>query len=310
MGQHRLAADGGGSDNAVVDPSTVISASLVADGLTFLEGPRWHDGALWVSDFYNGMVLSFPDGCAPPQVIAHVPAQPSGLGWNPDGDLLVVSMLDRRILRQTGGRLVPFADAGALVVAPLNDMYVDPAGWCLVGNLGHASGDEASFGPTPLLRVSAHGQVTVAAQDLNFPNGIVRRPDGIVLVAETFAGRITAFDCDDDGRLSRRRRFVDWGPETEIFDIARATAELPLAPDGMAVDRTGAVWVAGATGHGALRLDQHGRPAGFVDTGHYSAYAVALDERDQRLFLCCAPPLGTVDVAATRSGVLMVAQLI
>src|SRR5438093_6565704 len=105
----------------------VVSARVVADGFNSLEGPRWRDGRLWVSDMHGDRVVAVtPDGIVEP--IVDVPTQPSGLGWLPDGRLLVVSMTDRRLLRLEGGRLVVHADLSGLATFHCNDMVVDADG--------------------------------------------------------------------------------------------------------------------------------------------------------------------------------------
>src|SRR4051812_34228323 len=109
----------------------------VVDDLRFPEGPRWHDGALWFSDMHALRVLRVDPADGATTVVAEVPQQPSGLGWDADGRLLVVSMLDRRLLRQDeSGALVEVADLSSYTEAPCNDMVVDRAGRAYIGNFG------------------------------------------------------------------------------------------------------------------------------------------------------------------------------
>src|SRR5947199_8458790 len=105
----------------------ITDLRVVADGFHFLEGPRWRDGRLWVSDMHGERVVTVtPDGVVEP--IVEVPTQPSGLGWLPDSRLLVVSMTDRQLLRLEGGRLVGHADLSAPATCPCHDTAVNAAG--------------------------------------------------------------------------------------------------------------------------------------------------------------------------------------
>src|SRR5512140_3049247 len=145
-------------------------------GLAFPESPRWHDGALWFSDFYTRRVSrATPDGRV--EAVVEVPGQPSGLGWLPDGRLLVVSMNDRRLLRLDGVGLTEVADLSGLVSAPCNDMLVDGQGRAYIGNFGFDLQARSSFAPTTLIMVMPDGAARVVAQDMYFPNGAVLTPD-------------------------------------------------------------------------------------------------------------------------------------
>ena len=178
---------------------------VLVDGLTFPEGPRWHGGRLWFSDFYSHRVLA-ADRTGRLETIVEVPQRPSGLGWTRDGKLLVVSMLDRRLLRLDGGRLAVVADLSALATGPCNDMVVDGHGRAWVGNFGFDRHRGEAQRTTCIVRVDPDGKATKAADDLLFPNGTVITPDGkTLIVGETFAHRLTAFDVAADGTLSKRR---------------------------------------------------------------------------------------------------------
>src|SRR5215467_3400619 len=208
-------------------------------GLAFAEGPRWRDGKLWFSDFYTFRVLTLGlDGKS--ETVVEVPQRPSGLGWTQEGELLVVSMLDRSLNRVRGGRLELVADLSALATGPCNDMVVDAKGRAYVGNFGYDRHRGEAPRTTCIVRVDPDGLVTRAADDLNFPNGTVITPDGkTLIVGETFAHRLTAFDVAPDGTLTNRRLF----------------AELPgVWPDGICLDAEGAIWVTDASGaHGVIR---------------------------------------------------------
>jgi sugar lactone lactonase YvrE len=153
--------------------------TTVADGFHFLEAPRWRDGRLWFSDFYSYQVLSIREDGSDRRVEAEVPGQPAGLGWLPDGRLLVVSMRDRRLLRrEPDGSLAVHGDLGGYATGHTNDMVVDTQGRAYVGNFGFdlMAGDPLE--PTALHRVDPDGTVTPVAEDLWFPNGCVITGEG------------------------------------------------------------------------------------------------------------------------------------
>jgi sugar lactone lactonase YvrE len=277
-------------------------AALLADGFMFPEGPRWRDGRLYVSDFFARCVVALaPDGTR--ETVCELDDQPSGLGFAPDGDLLVVAMRGRRLLRLHDGELHEVAQLGALAPGLANDMFVDADGGAYVGNFGSDVDAGEPIRPTTLARVDPDGTVREAARDLVFPNGCGLLPDGrTLLVAETFAFRIAAFDRAPDGTLSNRRVWADFGPgpQTEISAVLSAGA---IAPDGICIDAEGAVWAADAIGTGVVRVREGGAPVERVDTGALAVYAACLGGDDGRtLHLCCAPPLGTSDPSATTLG--------
>jgi sugar lactone lactonase YvrE len=243
-------------------------------GLGFAEGPRWHEGKLWFSDFHLRLVRHV-DAAGNVTLVTHVPGRPSGLGFLPDGRLLVVSMDDRRLLRLEHGALREHADLSRYTRHPCNDMVVDRAGNAFIGHMGF---DLLARPPQPkpaeLLCVRADGESHVAASDLSFPNGPAITADGrTLIVAETFAGRLSAFNLGPDGTLSARRVF----------------AELPgRAPDGICLDAEGAVWVADARGKACVRVREGGEISDVIHTER-GCYACALGGSDGRtLFLCTA----------------------
>lgn len=234
---------------------------VLLDELTFPEGPRWREGKLWFSDFYTHRVLSVDlDGRA--ETMVEVPQRPSGLGWTRSAELLVVSMLDRRVLRFDGKRLHLLADLSALATGPCNDMVVDTEGRAYVGNFGYDRHAGEAERTTCIARIDPDGRVVRAAEDLAFPNGMVLSPDGkTLIVAETFAHRLTAFDVAADGALARRRVF----------------AETPgCFPDGICLDAEGAVWVADARGDRVQRFLEGGRIAQSIATPGRQSYACML----------------------------------
>lgn len=235
-------------------------------GLTFPEAPRWHRDKLWFSDFYSHRVMTVGlDGRA--QTVVQVPQQPSGLGWTPAGELLIVSMLNRRLLRFDGKQLHQVADLSALATGPCNDMVVDAAGRAYVGNFGYDRHQGEAERSACLARIDADGSVVRAADDLKFPNGMVITSDGnTLIVGETFAGRLTAFDIGADGALSNRRIF----------------AAIPGShPDGICLDAEGAVWVSNPRGDHLVRVFEGGRIAQTVATGARGSYACMLGGPDR-----------------------------
>lgn len=248
------------------------------DGLTFPEGPRWHEGRLWFSDFYNYRVMALGlDGKA--EVMATVPACPSGLGWMPDGSLLVVSMNDKCLLRQVNGRLVKHADLSAIAGGPCNDMVVDAQGRAYVGNFGYERFKGEDPRPAVLARVDPDGRVSVAATDMLFPNGAVITPDGKrLIIGETMGNRLTAFDIAPDGGLSNRRIFA---------------AHETLVPDGICLDAEGAVWVADPRTNRVVRVREGGAEVATIALPGRNAYACMLGGDDRKtLFICSAPGSG------------------
>jgi sugar lactone lactonase YvrE len=283
------------------------TAETVATGYTLLEGPRWRDGSLWVSDFFTHRVLRFTPagGALEVQTVCVVDGQPSGLGFMPDGELRISSMLDRKLLGWDGRRLDVVADLSDYVTGPANDLAIDSAGRAFVGNFGLNPARSREALPTSLLRVDPDGTVSVAAQDVVFPNGIViDEHEGRLYAAETYRSRITVWDLEE-GVLSNRRVWAQFSEDPLSYDIPLTTVSLNLLPDGIAQDAEGHLWVADAKGHGATRVAPDGTIVEFVETG-LSTYAVALGGEDGRdLYICCAPPAESFDPSRSERSVLM-----
>lgn len=219
------------------------TTTLISD-LCFGEGPRWHDGRLWFSDMHAHQVLAV-DAHGNREVMLEVEHQPSGLGWLPNGELLVVSMTDRRLLRWDGNQLVQHADLTDLAGFYCNDMVVDGNGRAYVGNFGFDLHAGAEQKPAELICVEADGSARVVADDIMFPNGTVITPDArTLIVAESFASRLTAFDIETNGDLCNRRLW----------------AKLPegAVPDGICLDSDGGIWSASPTTNECLRQIEGG----------------------------------------------------
>lgn len=266
------------------------TAVTVIDGFSYLEGPRWHDERIWFSDFYTHRVLSAQEDGSDLRVEASVPQQPSGLGWLPDGRLLIVSMRDRRLLRrEADGTLVTHADLSRHATGHLNDMAVDAGGRVYVGNFGFDLMGGAPLEPAALHRADPDGTVTEVATDLWFANGSVITKDGTLLVDETFGNRVTAFDLTEDGQLTNRRTWAEFGPLSTQRDIEKVLAELSAAPDGCCLDSEGALWIADAIGGRLLRVAEGGKIADEVSPGT-PVFACALGGSDGRTLFACAAP--------------------
>jgi len=268
---------------------------VLVGGLDFGEGPRWHDGRLWYSDFYRHGVFAVTPGGECEQVLA-LDDHPSGLGWLPDGRLLVVGMKARRVLRREhDGELVVHADLSSIATGRCNDMVVAADGTAYLGNFGY---DVWSGGPrrnAALARVRPDGTADVAAEDLEFPNGSVITPDGATLVVgESMGRRYTAFDIGPDGALSGRRVWAELGE---------------IGPDGCTLDAEGAIWCADAL-HGVLvRVREGGEITHRAELGQ-NAYACALGGDDGRtLFAMCADSPREEDAAGTGSGTIRTARV-
>ena len=264
------------------------NVDVVSDGWSYLECPRWHEGRLWVSDFYTEKVVAIDDA-GHHEVMAEVPEQPSGLGFLPDGRALIVSMRDHRILRrENDGSLVEHADLSALVADHLNDMVVDARGGAYVGNFGFDLMGGAPISATTLTYVDPDGAASTVADDLLFPNGMVLR-DGVLVVAETFGARLTAFDVADDGGLARRRSWARFAEPPATTDVGEAVGALPVAPDGICADADGAIWVADALHARLLRVAEGGEILEELPTGT-GVYACMLGGEDGRTLYACAAP--------------------
>ncbi|SRR5579885_702789 len=216
----------------------------LAQGLCFPEGPRWHDGKLFFSDMHDSKVKTV-DLAGRIDVVCEVPNLPSGLGWLPDGRMLVVSMRDRRLLRLEAGALKPHADMSALAPFDCNDMVVDAQGRAYVGNFGFDLHKGEKPRSTTMVMATPDGKARIVAEDLMFPNGAVITPDGkTLIVGESFGSRLTAFDIAADGSLSNRREWAN---------IAQ------YVPDGICLDAEGAIWVASPTRSEVIRVKQGGQ---------------------------------------------------
>ena len=246
--------------------------TLVSD-LAFGESPRWRADGLYLADIHsNRIVVWRPSGFL--DVVATFASPVSGLGWLPDGRLLVVSMHDRKVLRQErDGRFAIHADLAQIASWHANDMVVAANGDAYVGNFGFSLEAPGTFKLAKLARVTATGVVSQAADDLFFPNGSVITPDGkTFIVAESGRRKLTAFDIGARGELSNRR---DW-----------ATLPERALPDGICLDREGAIWVASPPSHELLRIAEGGEVLDVIQT-EQQAIACMLGGPDRLTLYVC-----------------------
>ncbi|MBP6362155.1 MAG: SMP-30/gluconolactonase/LRE family protein [Novosphingobium sp.] len=285
----------------------------LAEGIYFGEGPRWHQGRLWFSDFYAHRICSVSlDGDLRTEL--ELEGRPSGLGWMPDGSLLVVRMELRQVWRRwPDGRFELHADLTNHSAHLCNDMVVDGVGRAYVGNFGfdldaeiHARGPESVIADHPrtcLALVQADGSVSDAApgERFSFPNGMVISPDdSTLIVGETLGGRLTALDIGADGTLSNRR---EWAPTW------------PRIPDGICLDASSAIWIANPLAPECALIAPGGEVLDVIETG-LPCYACMLGgPQGKHLFMLVAPssdadtaakaPLGkvlVVEAAVSRAG--------
>jgi sugar lactone lactonase YvrE len=253
---------------------------VICRDLAFPESPRWHSGELFLSEKRAGRVLAIAaDGSL--RTVAEIEGEPGGLGWTPDGDLLVVAMARRCVVRiDLGGQQHLFADLSSVTTCKCNDMIVDARGNAYVGDFGYDLLSGAPPAPGVLALARPDGSATIVATEVHFPNGCAITPDGELIVAESAANRLTAFRIEDDGSLTGRRTF----------------AELDGAvPDGICLDADGAVWIADPLHNAVLRVADGGEVLDRRDTGQ-GAFACELGGGDgHSLFVC------TYDAAASAS---------
>ena len=277
--------------------SETLTAEPFVSGLLFGECPRWHDGRLWFSDFYDHVVLSVsPEGDR--RVEVAFDGEPAGLGWLPDGRLLINSRLDRAVMRrEEDGTIVRHGTLTPWATWHANDMVVAANGQAYAGNFGFdldglydGSVPPSEIRSASIVRVDPDGGSCEAASDLAFPNGTVITPDGATLiVAESMGGRLSAFDRAADGALTNRR---EWAAPARV------------APDGICLCADGTVWMANALAPECLRVAEGGEVLERVRTSQ-NCYACMLGDDDRRtLYLVTALDSHDAKAKATRTGAI------
>lgn len=270
--------------------------SVVHTGIDFGEGPRWHDNELWFSDFYrHGVFTLSADGTETRRWT--VDGRPSGLGWMPDGTMLIVSMADRALLRSDGDRLITHADLSGVSTHDCNDLVVGPDGTAYVSIFGFdLHGDPPDEPrPTHLVVVAPDGSIRVTDDELWFPNGAVITPDGSTLiVGESFGRRYSAYRIDASGMPVDRRLWADLGHRV---------------PDGCCLDAEGAIWFADPVNRAVTRVGEGGEILDEIATDR-SAVACALGGDDrQTLYVLTSKGTSPSRVAGTATGRVEVARV-
>ena len=247
--------------------------AVLLDQLVYPECPRWHGDRLWFSDVHARRVFSMAtDG--EPHIELETEDMPAGLGWLPDGRLLVVAMVSRKLQRLDPEGLVDVADLSPLAAFHCNDLAVDDQGRAYVGNYGFDIDAGAEATSTNLICVEPDGEAWVVAEQLLFPNGMVIADGGRTLVvAESFGQRLSAYDLNDDGSLANPRVWADLRPNV---------------PDGICLDAAGGIWVADPVNQGVMRVVQGAGPVDWIPTSR-KPYGCALGGDDGRtLYICTA----------------------
>ena len=255
------------------------NTEVLIEGLTFTEGPRWHDGRLYFSDFFTHRVLAV-DTKGNMETIVETPQQPSGLGWSPDGSMLIVSMNDQKLLSFSNGELSEVADLSQLATHFCNDMVVDKKGNAYVGNFGFDLHAGEPIKPTNLILVRLGEEPCVVAENIFFPNGTVITPDDkTLIVGETFASCLTAFDINEDGTLANRRVWADLRSIEDGYT--------PV-PDGICLDAEGAIWVASPSTNDVIRVQEGGALLDKVEVDRGAFACMLGGENGNTLFISTA----------------------
>ncbi len=263
---------------------------LLVGGVDFGEGPRWHAGRLWYSDFYQRSVYQVAADGTRSAVHDGFTDRPGGLGWMPDGSLLVVSMTERKLLREVDGAFVLHADLSDLATGHCNDMVVDATGNAYVGNFGFDLEGGGEIAVAKLILVRPDGTTEAVADELLFPNGSVITPDGTTLiVGETFGAGYTAFKISPDGTLTDRRRW----------------AEVPgMYPDGCSLDTEGGIWFSDALGSQVVRVTEGGTITDRIATPMPTYACMLGGDHGTTLHILCAPGSHPDEVAGKAGGAI------
>lgn len=263
---------------------------VLLEGLSLPEGPRWHDGRLWFSDIKNFRVMTVDENGKAEEVATGVQGEPSGLGFLPDGRLLIATMRDRKLLRrEPDGGISTVVDLSGIMQGDNNDMVVDRQGRAYIGGFGYEFFNRGEPRPGSVAMVRPDGSARIVAADMVSPNGMVISEDGrTLIVAEPGARRLTAFRIEDDGSLADRRVYA----QTES-----------VTPDGIALDAEDCVWCGSPMAHEFVRVREGGEIADRISLPGKLTLACAFGGQDRRtLFLCTVE--GTMEqlVAGTGNG--------
>jgi sugar lactone lactonase YvrE len=248
-----------------------LKSKIVVDDLIYPEGIRWHRGKVWFSDILAFKVYAYDPATNQCDMIVEIPDRPSGLGFLPDGRLLIATMGERKLLRLDPDGLKTIADLSGICTS-LNDMVVDAHGRAYIDKYDMAFGGQMSGG---LVMVDPAGAYRIVADKMKVPNGLAITPDGKTLVAaDLMANRLVAFEIAPDGSLGHEQSFAELGADS---------------PDGICLDAAGAVW-AGFPFQGRVRrIERGGKMTHEIAYGSKWGIAPVLGGTDRRtLFICTA----------------------
>jgi carbohydrate kinase (thermoresistant glucokinase family) len=274
--------------------SETLESQVILSGLMFPESPRWHHNKLWFTDQHAQRIMT-TDIAGKAEIIAETPDLPGGLGWLPDGTLLVVYMTQRKVYQLKEKQLTLYADLSAYASFHCNDMIVSPKGDVWVGNFGYDLNAGEAVKPAELVHISTEGKISVAAEDVIFPNGCVLSADARqLIVAETFASRISQFDIQADGSLCNRQIWANL---------------LDAHPDGICQASDNTLWIAAPNKGEVWNVTAGGRLLARVKT-HAPPYACMLGgEENNLLFITSSTTSDPGEAKATKSGFIEIIHL-
>jgi sugar lactone lactonase YvrE len=274
----------------------------------FGEGPRWNNGHLYFSDFYANSVFKISEDKKIETVLT-LDDQPSGIGWLTNGDMLVVAMKERKIMRYQKSGIDIYADISNYATFLANDMVVGPSDYLWVGNFGfdldsfiEEKGLNALVSPpgppkAHLIRVGPDRQAAIGAENLDFPNGCAITPDNkTLIVAETLGLRLTAFDIDSEFNLVNKRTWADLRDHLCV-------------PDGICLDESGCVWVANAIGNECIRVEEGGNVIEKVKSDLPCFACMLGGENGDTLFIMSAPTSIAKLAKENKSGKILSAKV-
>lgn len=261
----------------------ILTPTGFASGLIFGEGPRWRDGTLYVSDMLGKQVVAF-DANGNKRLVADMPNKPNGMAFLPNGEHVVGSMHDTRLYRITQDGPQLYADMRHLYTGYVGDMVCDGAGRLYIDDVGARVFEGDQMRPGRIVMVEPDGSASVAAEEMMFPNGIVITGDGkTLIVAETFARRLTAFDIED-GKLRNRRVWLD--VNSIVAPAARDTKALVM--DGMTIDAEDGLWLSTLSAEEFVRVDREGRVTHRIPVPGHECVACTLGGEDGRTLFMVA----------------------
>ena len=250
---------------------TNAKPQLLMTGIAFGESPRWHDGRLWFADWAAEELIAV-DLSGQSEVVANVASFPFCIDWLPSGELLVVSGAQRRLLKhEPDGGFSTYADLAPLSDKGWNEIVVDGRANAYVNGGGFDLMAGEPFAPGIIVLVTPDGVARQVADEIAFPNGMAVTPDNSTLIiAESYAARLTAFEIAADGTLSNRRVWAELGE---------------AAPDGICIDASGAVWYADVPNQRCVRVAEGGEQLDLIELDR-GCFSCALGgPEDRTLFM-------------------------